>query len=166
MVPLREAARTEPIISQDDIRTIFSTIEIVVATNLELLEGIQGRITTWHPNQTIGDVFITMAAFMKVYTNYVKNFNNALSTIQVRGLFFTENVLTKSVSTSLSISKTKPIQNLLNFVTRHSNTWKAMQSIFPPTWLLRFNAFLVIRYWLGDLLNLNECSNIHSSLIL
>ena len=71
------------IVSLDNIRAIFSTIEIVVATDMELLEGIQARITTWHPNQTIGDIFIKMAAFMKVYTNYVKNFNNALSAIQV-----------------------------------------------------------------------------------
>ena len=37
----------------------------------------------WYANQVIGDVFVKMAAFMKVYTNYVKNFNAALSCIQV-----------------------------------------------------------------------------------
>ncbi len=37
----------------------------------------------WYPNQKIGDIFLKMAAFMKVYTEYVRNFNDALSQIQV-----------------------------------------------------------------------------------
>jgi len=82
--PLRASAATpDPILSNDEIRTIFSTIEIIVATNLELLEDLRKRMQAWYANQVIGDVFVKMAAFMKVYTNYVKNFNAALSCIQV-----------------------------------------------------------------------------------
>lgn len=41
--------------------------------------GSYGR----HVNQLIGDVFTKMAGILKIYTEYVQNFNDALNQIQV-----------------------------------------------------------------------------------
>lgn len=82
--PLKEAvASGKPIISNDEIKTIFSNIQIILGYNDALLEDLREKIGSWHPAQMVGDVFLKMAAFMKVYTDYVRNFNDALSTIQV-----------------------------------------------------------------------------------
>jgi hypothetical protein len=83
--PLKEAvARGKPIISNDEIKTIFSHIQIILGYNDALLEDLRKKTSSWYPYQMIGDVFLRMAAFMRVYTDYVRNFNDALSMIQVR----------------------------------------------------------------------------------
>lgn len=82
--PLKEAvARGKPIISNDEIKTIFSHIQIILGYNDALLEDLRKKTSSWHPYQMIGDVFLKMAAFMRVYTDYVRNFNDALAMIQV-----------------------------------------------------------------------------------
>ena len=84
MRPLKEAvARGKPIISNDEIKTIFSHIQIILGYNDALLEDLRKKTSSWHPYQMIGDVFLKMAAFMRVYTDYVRNFNDALAMIQV-----------------------------------------------------------------------------------
>jgi len=81
--PLKEAAAGgKPIVSHDEIKTIFSNIQIILGYNDALLEDLRKKFAAWHPFQLIGDVFLKMAAFMKVYTDYVRNFNDALATIQ------------------------------------------------------------------------------------
>lgn len=81
--PLKEAvARGKPIISNDEIKTIFSHIQIILGYNDALLEDLRKKTSSWHPYQMIGDVFLKMAAFMRVYTDYVRNFNDALAMIQ------------------------------------------------------------------------------------
>lgn len=87
MKPLKEAvARGKPIISNDEIKTIFSHIQIILGYNDALLEDLRKKTSSWHPYQMIGDVFLKMAAFMRVYTDYVRNFNDALAMIQVRSI--------------------------------------------------------------------------------
>lgn len=83
--PLKEAvASGKPIISNEEIKTIFSNIQIILGYNDALLQDLRKKMELWHPSQTIGEVFLKMAAFMKVYTDYVRNFNDALSMIQAR----------------------------------------------------------------------------------
>lgn len=44
--------------------------------------GVGGWVCR-HPNQMIGDIFVRMAGILKIYTEYIQNFNEALSQIQV-----------------------------------------------------------------------------------
>lgn len=83
--PLRDAnASGKPILSDAEIRQIFSTVEIILATNKDLLEAplVKRVEQQWHPNQMIGDIFVRMAGILKIYTEYIQNFNEALSQIQ------------------------------------------------------------------------------------
>ncbi|KAL6076105.1 putative mitochondrial DNA polymerase I protein C [Balamuthia mandrillaris] len=84
VIPLRQAvAQKQPIITEAEIRTIFSTIEIIVATNRSLLTELTRVVKDkWHPNQLVCKTLVHMASFMKVYTDYVQNFNDALKQIQ------------------------------------------------------------------------------------
>lgn len=58
IVPLREA--NPPILAKEDIKTIFSDIEILYNINSSLLMQLELRMVSWSPCQKIGDVFNTM----------------------------------------------------------------------------------------------------------
>jgi len=59
-------------------------VEIILNTNKELLEAalIKRVEQQWHPNQLVGDIFVKMAPCLKIYTEYIQNFNDALNQIQ------------------------------------------------------------------------------------
>jgi hypothetical protein len=57
MKPLQESLETKPIISSDDIRTIFSNIETIYRFHSEFLEEIRNPIMNWTPFTRIGSLF-------------------------------------------------------------------------------------------------------------
>ncbi len=50
--------RSSNIISQSDIKTIFSDIEIIYNANVKFLKDLDKKIAAWSPFQSIGDVFL------------------------------------------------------------------------------------------------------------
>jgi len=46
----------EPMVSQDDIALLFSSIEQIYFSQQTILKAFQERIAKWHTQQTIGDV--------------------------------------------------------------------------------------------------------------
>lgn len=50
----------------DDVRRMFSNIDMIIPLNKELLKDLEARIATWGPDQLIGDVFLTHAPYLKV----------------------------------------------------------------------------------------------------
>uniref|UniRef100_A0A6B2L6W9 DH domain-containing protein n=1 Tax=Arcella intermedia TaxID=1963864 RepID=A0A6B2L6W9_9EUKA len=80
--PLMQIARTKkPIISLETIRTIFSSVEILFGYNSMLLDGLNQKMSRWHSQQTIADVFLYMADFFKVYTAYINNYKTSHHTL-------------------------------------------------------------------------------------
>lgn len=76
--PLLTMAQTKhPLISAEDVKTLFSNVEIIFAYNSMLLEGLKSRMNSWSSQQKIGDVFLSMADFLKCYTTYVNNYDEA-----------------------------------------------------------------------------------------
>jgi hypothetical protein len=57
---LNAARSPKPFISEQDVRTIFSCIEIIYSYNTMLLEGLNARMQKWTSKQKIADVFIMM----------------------------------------------------------------------------------------------------------
>jgi pantoate kinase len=47
-----------------------------------LLETLNERMRHWSSQQKIGDVFLYIIDFLKVYTEYVNNFDKANDTLQ------------------------------------------------------------------------------------
>lgn len=70
MMPMSAATRnkTAPVCFNDeDIRNIFSNnLTLIVGVNLELLKSLEARVQSWSESQKLGDVFLTMAPFLKV----------------------------------------------------------------------------------------------------
>lgn len=71
----------EEIISMDQIKGIFSHIKVIYLYNTSLLKQLQELLQRWSYMQCIGQVFLSMIDFFKVYIQYVNNFDNALNTI-------------------------------------------------------------------------------------
>lgn len=67
--------------TKEEFKSIFSSVDIIKSYNQQLLEKIRPRIENWSPTQKIGDIFVEMAGFLKVYTNYVSNYSHAIHTL-------------------------------------------------------------------------------------
>jgi hypothetical protein len=87
----------KPVIDKAQLKTLFSDIEIIYALNSKLRDEIEQRVSKWSASQRLGDIFmkivwsgltsppkllsypfVDQGGFLKVYTGYVQNFDNAL----------------------------------------------------------------------------------------
>lgn len=69
------------IIPMDKLNTIFGNMRDVLHTNTILLNDLEDKMKDWGPQQKIGDAFAKLAPFLKIYTLYVSNFDNATATL-------------------------------------------------------------------------------------
>eukprot|EP01088_Endostelium_zonatum_P019435 TRINITY_DN6708_c0_g1_i1.p1 TRINITY_DN6708_c0_g1~~TRINITY_DN6708_c0_g1_i1.p1 ORF type:complete len:703 (-),score=192.48 TRINITY_DN6708_c0_g1_i1:79-2187(-) len=67
------------LLTHDQIRGIFSDIEIIHRLNSELLDKIKSRVEAWSKMSRLGDIFVSLSDFLKVYTTFVQNFSNSMS---------------------------------------------------------------------------------------
>lgn len=57
--PLRESSLSpDPIISKDELATLFSNLEIILSLNEVMCDEIRGRLAAWSVQQKIGDVLL------------------------------------------------------------------------------------------------------------
>ncbi|RIA96501.1 hypothetical protein C1645_384598 [Glomus cerebriforme] len=98
--PLTESlSSANPILTKKSINEIFANLSDLINVNTELLRRLDERIAItiddkpiedsedkfWNPEDgCLGDIFLDMAPFFKMYSIYVKNFNSALSVINVQ----------------------------------------------------------------------------------
>jgi len=79
--PLKEAIAQNPQdwqITPELIKVLFCQVEVVMNFTTVLLEKLENKIDSWNPQtSTIGDVFIQMSAFMKVYRTYIMSYQSA-----------------------------------------------------------------------------------------
>eukprot|EP01097_Dermamoeba_algensis_P002089 TRINITY_DN1833_c0_g3_i2.p1 TRINITY_DN1833_c0_g3~~TRINITY_DN1833_c0_g3_i2.p1 ORF type:complete len:478 (+),score=124.98 TRINITY_DN1833_c0_g3_i2:312-1745(+) len=78
--PLRKAESDgKPIISKDQIRHLFGDTESILNVNSHLLTLLEPKLKSWTHKSTLGDFFLTIADFMKCYTQYVRDYDTAVS---------------------------------------------------------------------------------------
>lgn len=77
--PLLEASKREG--HENDVKSIFSSIEHILPLNKTLLKSLEERVNKWSPEQTIGDIFLRFAPFLKMYTTHSNNYDQALETL-------------------------------------------------------------------------------------
>eukprot|EP01105_Mastigella_eilhardi_P014029 TRINITY_DN3190_c0_g2_i5.p1 TRINITY_DN3190_c0_g2~~TRINITY_DN3190_c0_g2_i5.p1 ORF type:complete len:832 (-),score=199.87 TRINITY_DN3190_c0_g2_i5:77-2548(-) len=72
--PLQRAAESAtPVVSMKSIGDIFSNVCEVIHVNQELLKKLEDRIPNWGPTSMIGDVFLALIPYLKLYTIYCAN---------------------------------------------------------------------------------------------
>jgi hypothetical protein len=85
LVPLKEMITSSPsaaFATQLQIQTLFSCMETILNFNRQFLGRLQKRRSEWPNNSRIGDVFLEYAPMMKLYVEYVNNFDHSISTYQ------------------------------------------------------------------------------------
>jgi hypothetical protein len=65
----------------DQIQAIFSIIPDILKVHVDLLFQLEERIRNWNEKTRIGDVFVKNANALKLYTEYVNNYNHALEVL-------------------------------------------------------------------------------------
>eukprot|EP00002_Diphylleia_rotans_P023236 TRINITY_DN4567_c0_g1_i7.p1 TRINITY_DN4567_c0_g1~~TRINITY_DN4567_c0_g1_i7.p1 ORF type:complete len:645 (-),score=139.09 TRINITY_DN4567_c0_g1_i7:560-2494(-) len=71
----------EEIISPKEIFTIFSCIAQILKVNEELLKQLHGKIKDWSNETTLADAMQSLIPFLKMYTQYCVNFDDAVKKI-------------------------------------------------------------------------------------
>lgn len=74
VIPLQ---RKEFDMSQSDIVTLFSNIEVLRNLHSKMLEQLQPRVVDWQDSSCIGDVFFENSKWIKLYKHYVNNYDTA-----------------------------------------------------------------------------------------
>ncbi|PRP86803.1 hypothetical protein PROFUN_05020 [Planoprotostelium fungivorum] len=81
--PLEDASRTtgKEILNMKQINAVFSNIKLIEGVNKELLTELTERLSKWTPMKCVGDIFLRFAPYLKLYTQYINNYNLSSSTI-------------------------------------------------------------------------------------
>lgn len=80
--PLLAAAQNKSPQHIEDVKSVFSVMEHLVPLNQNLMLSLEERILNWSPTtQRIGDIFVKVAPFLKMYTTYSNNYDTALNVL-------------------------------------------------------------------------------------
>jgi len=63
--------------SSSSITTIFSNLTSILSLSKEVLNELEHRINNWTQSQRVGDIFVKMSPIMKLYSEYINNFEKA-----------------------------------------------------------------------------------------
>lgn len=77
-LPLKEMIKiNEPILTHEEIDHIFCGIEKIREKNREILKLLEERISNWHIDQAIGDIFVHIMEKSMLYPHikYIQNYN-------------------------------------------------------------------------------------------
>ncbi|KAJ2019792.1 hypothetical protein GGI14_001342 [Coemansia sp. S680] len=84
---LASAQQHGPILSRKEVRQLFANFPDIITLSRELLAQLEARIgpgatPRWDPaTGRIGDIFLRIAPFLKMYSLYLRNFRSALADI-------------------------------------------------------------------------------------
>ncbi|KAG8038872.1 hypothetical protein G9C98_003179 [Cotesia typhae] len=74
--------RAHPMFPPDTVQQIFSNIKSIYKFHNDfLLPQLEDRMKIWDEDSRIGDIMKNFAPFLKMYTEYVKNFDHAMNLI-------------------------------------------------------------------------------------
>lgn len=65
-------------LSENELKSLFSNLESIFKFNQELYKELKTAANSWSSTQLIGNIFITMAPFLKMYDAYASNYSSAL----------------------------------------------------------------------------------------
>jgi len=64
-----------------DVKAIFSQIEVILKYNEDFLKQLDSRVSAWEWRQQLGDLFLGMIDFLKIYIQFVNNYNTSMDKI-------------------------------------------------------------------------------------
>eukprot|EP01125_Pyxidicula_operculata_P004908 TRINITY_DN1817_c0_g1_i2.p1 TRINITY_DN1817_c0_g1~~TRINITY_DN1817_c0_g1_i2.p1 ORF type:complete len:764 (+),score=191.86 TRINITY_DN1817_c0_g1_i2:34-2325(+) len=81
--PLKKSVESSsPLLNVTQLNTIFGDIKLIIPLNQQLFEELQECVSKGPDNATkIGEIFVKMSPALKLYTQYVNNYENAIQTL-------------------------------------------------------------------------------------
>lgn len=71
------------VLTKEQVTEIFSPVfETIVLLSRTLLSDLELRMVQWSPEQQLGDIFLKIVDFLKVYVGYIENFDTSIRTRQ------------------------------------------------------------------------------------
>eukprot|EP00002_Diphylleia_rotans_P002280 TRINITY_DN1144_c0_g4_i3.p1 TRINITY_DN1144_c0_g4~~TRINITY_DN1144_c0_g4_i3.p1 ORF type:complete len:544 (+),score=111.42 TRINITY_DN1144_c0_g4_i3:60-1691(+) len=82
--PLRQLASDskQTDVTTRDIQDIFSNVEAIHQLNESFRDKLHERLVKWSSEAMIGDIFVKMGPYLKIYTQYINNYDNAINTLR------------------------------------------------------------------------------------
>ncbi|EFA79670.1 pleckstrin domain-containing protein [Heterostelium album PN500] len=68
-------------ISKDSATILCSNLSDILLVSIELLNRLEAKLAEWSNTQRIGDVFLTLIPFLKMYTNYTVGYDNVMNIV-------------------------------------------------------------------------------------
>jgi len=79
--PIRAYSKKNNQISNDDVSALFGNIDMILNLHATLAVELQKLKDVWPQRSNIGDVFKNFVPYLKLYTDYINNYNNSLTTL-------------------------------------------------------------------------------------
>jgi len=119
--PLLKALATQPVLSKEEITTIFSISDGICCLHSIMLQAFQDKLATWTEKQTLGDVFVKNANALGLYTQYINGYNDSIETISKVSQYpsfmnFVSNNRLGTPTTVLPALLIQPIQRIPRYV--------------------------------------------------
>lgn len=75
----------EPLLAQSvlPIQHIFGQVQVILNLSKVLLEQLKERVSAWDHRQCLADIFVQLYNYMKVYTQYVKDYSVLSPKLQI-----------------------------------------------------------------------------------
>eukprot|EP01102_Stenamoeba_stenopodia_P020019 TRINITY_DN7682_c0_g1_i1.p1 TRINITY_DN7682_c0_g1~~TRINITY_DN7682_c0_g1_i1.p1 ORF type:complete len:920 (-),score=198.74 TRINITY_DN7682_c0_g1_i1:189-2948(-) len=78
MTPLLQWVDTEKSeVNKAELKQIFLNVDMIVSIHNELLKNLEEKLNNWRESQILGDIFMRIAPFMKMYNEYANNYEQA-----------------------------------------------------------------------------------------
>eukprot|EP01102_Stenamoeba_stenopodia_P002030 TRINITY_DN11817_c0_g1_i1.p1 TRINITY_DN11817_c0_g1~~TRINITY_DN11817_c0_g1_i1.p1 ORF type:complete len:974 (-),score=215.38 TRINITY_DN11817_c0_g1_i1:308-3229(-) len=61
---------------------MLANVQVIINYSQLLLSKLKPRVDNWNPRQCLGDIFLQITNFLKVYTQYVKAYNQSLGELR------------------------------------------------------------------------------------
>lgn len=116
------------------LRTIFGDIEVILNLSAKLESQLEVRLKDWSFHTTVGDLFIQISDYIKLYFTYASNYPKAYQTIQsLRSSTKAFENLLKEYQHHTECSSFFPsFEKLLNFVATFQFSSSNDSSTSPP----------------------------------
>ncbi|KAH9487650.1 FYVE, RhoGEF and PH domain-containing protein 6 [Bulinus truncatus] len=72
----------QPVIPSEQLNKILDLLPQLLTFNEDLLKDIKGRLEKWDIDPRISDIFVKKGPFLKLYSTYISNFENATALLE------------------------------------------------------------------------------------
>jgi len=83
MLPMQVESMVKKNFTEHDIAVVFSCINTILSVSKELLVELESRLEKWPAIQLFGEVFIKMAPVLKLYVEYINNYDQAQAQLKL-----------------------------------------------------------------------------------